>query len=109
MHGHHTSRLKASSGSGIVIYEANMLTKLSGCVSMLGETAYPVVRNKLIYQNTHGKGAWLIAGTDYKTDSRMDWINFIENFYLTIVGLFCRYDSDNNANNVVTFSILGNS
>ena len=34
-----------------------MLTKLSGRVSVVGETAYPIVRNKLIYQNVHGKGA----------------------------------------------------
>ena len=30
-----------------------MLAKLSVHVSMVGETAYPVVRNKLIHQNVH--------------------------------------------------------
>ena len=33
-----------------------------------------------------------------KVDSQMEWLNFIEKLYFTIVDLLCRYKSDNNMN-----------
>ena len=33
---------------------------------------------------------------EWKTKSQTEWLNFIEKLYFTIVGLFCRYKSDNN-------------
>ena len=35
---------------------------------------------------------------DWKTDLQMDWLNFIEKLYSSIVDLFCRYKSDNYTN-----------
>ena len=41
---------------------------------------------------------WLKSGSEWKTESQMEWLNFLEKLYSTIVDLFCRYNSDNNMN-----------
>ena len=38
------------------------------------------------------------ARMESKTKSQMEWLNFIEKLYFTILDLFCRYMSDNNKN-----------
>ena len=40
----------------------------------------------------------LKARMEWKTNSQVEWLNFIEKLYFTIVDLFCRYKSDNKAN-----------
>ena len=41
---------------------------------------------------------WLKAETKSKTESRIEWFNFIEKLYFITVDLFYRYNSDNNKN-----------
>ena len=43
-----------------------------------------------IAYNTVGHG-WSIVGVEWKTDSQIERLNFIEKLYFNITDLFCRY------------------
>ena len=38
--------------------------------------------------------------TEWKMESRMEWLNFVEKLHFAIVDLLCRYNSDNDMHKV---------
>ena len=43
-------------------------------------------------------GICIKAGTEWKTELQMEWLNFVDTLYFTIVDLFSRYKGDNGKN-----------
>ena len=71
--------------------ETNIMNRTSGSLLGLFENLA-----RILVKHTQNERTWLKAGTEWKTESQMEWLIFVEKLYFTIVDLFCRYKSDNN-------------
>ena len=75
---------------------------ISANIGITGWCIILIIPYKIISSNAYCCiefiGTWLQVVTEWKTESQLEWLNFLEKLYFIIVDLFYRYKSDNNMN-----------